>query len=150
MAVRYIGVVLIMCLAIVSGGSVFAETCPNVVGDWDTTVKRVTYDNDTEDYTYSIGSATYYIIDQSDCLFYGNVEFQNGSGTVSSPITGVITEKKKLIITWSDITINVTLTGYDKNKGLYTKWKFIGYDLNLGSSDPAGRQNAVYGTAIRR
>ena len=40
MAVRYIGVVLIMCLAIVSGGSVFAETCPNVVGDWDTTVKK--------------------------------------------------------------------------------------------------------------
>ena len=150
MVVRYIDVVLIICLAIVSGGSVLAETCPNVVGDWDTTMKRVTYDNDTEDYTYSDGSATYYIVDQNDCLFYGNVEFQNGSGTVSSPITGVRTEKNKLIITWSDITINVMLTGYDKNKGLYTKWKFIGYDLNLGSSDPAGRQNAVYGTAIRR
>ncbi len=150
MVVRYVSVVLIMCLAIVSGGSVFAETWPNVVGDWDTTMKRVTYDNDTEDYTYSDGSATYHIIDQNDCLFYGNVEFQNGSGTVSSPITGVITEKKKMIITWSDITINVTLIGYDKNKVLYTKWKFIGYDLNLGSSDPAGRQNAVYGTAIRR
>ena len=150
MVVRYVSVVLIMCLAIVSGGSVFAETCPNVVGDWDTTVKRETYDNDTEDYTYSDGSATYHIIDQSDCLFYGNVEFQSGSGTVSSPITGVITEKKKMIITWSDITINVTLSGYDKSKGLYTKWNFVGYDLNLGSSDPSGRQNAVYGTAIRR
>lgn len=150
MIVRYVGVALIMCLAIVSGGLVFAETCPNVVGDWDTTVKRVTYSNNTEDYFYSDGNVTYHIIDQSDCLFYGNVEFQNGSGTVSSPITGVITEKKKMIITWYDITIHVTLTGYDKNNGLYTKWKFIGYDLNLGSSDPSGSQNAVYGTAVRR
>ncbi|MDN3512903.1 MAG: hypothetical protein NG747_00715 [Candidatus Brocadia sp.] len=150
MVIRYVGVALIICLAIVSGDPVFAETCPNVVGDWDTTVKRVTYANDTEDYTYSDGSATYSIIDQNDCLFYGNVEFQNDSGTVSFPITGVITEKKKLIITWSDVTINVTLTGYDKNKGLYTKWKFIGYDLNLGSSDPGGAQSAVYGTTVRR
>ena len=41
-----------------------------------------------------LGVQLTYIIDQSDCLFYGNVEFQNGSSTVSSPITGVITGKR--------------------------------------------------------
>ena len=150
MVVRYVGVVLIMCLAIVSGGSVFAETWPNVVGDWDATVKRVTYDNDTEDYAYSDVTSTIHIIDQSGRLFYGNIEFQksDGSGTGSSPITGVITGRKNMIITWSAVTLNVTLTGYDKNERLYTKWESVGNSLNLGSS--GGGQVATYATAIRR
>lgn len=150
MAVRYVSVVLIMCLAIVSGGSVFAETWPNVVGDWDATVKRVSYDNDTGDSAYSDTTSTIHIIDQSGRLFYGNIEFQkrDGSGTGSSPITGVITGKKTMIITWSLWTIKVTLTGYDKNERLYTKWESIGYNLNLGSS--GGGQVATYATAIRR
>ena len=150
MVVRYVGVVLIMCLAIVSGGSVFAETWPNVVGDWDATWKNVTYDNDTEAYAYSDGTSTIHITDQSGRLFYGNLEFQksDGSGTGTSPVTGVITGKRKMIITWSVATRNVMLANYDENKGLYTKWKAVGYNLNLGSS--GGGQGAVYVTAIRR
>ena len=77
MVVRYVGIVLIMCLAIVSGGSVFAETWPNVVGDWDATVKRVTYDNDSEDYAYSGGCDFNYPYHRSEwSSFYGNIEFQ--------------------------------------------------------------------------
>lgn len=150
MAVRYVGAVLIMCLAIVSGGSVFAETWPNVVGDWDATVKRVAYDNDSKDSAFSDTTSTIHIVDQSGRLFYGNIEFQksDGSGTGTSPITGVMTEKKKMTITWSLVTLNVTLTGYDKNERLYTKWESVGSGLNLGAS--GGGQVASYATATRR
>src|SRR4030042_6966282 len=88
-------ILLTLCLAMISASLSFAA-CPNVVGDWDFTVRSAFYNPVTDTYGYETHKGIFHIKNQNGCLFYGYREIpdQPESG---SPLTGAISTNQGVI-----------------------------------------------------
>src|SRR4030066_775192 len=135
-------IILTLCLTTLSGSLVFAEICPDVVGDWDATLNWVNYNHpECPDYfCYTQFTLIFHILQQDGCLFYGYREVPNNP-QAQAPITGVISQG--MSITWnaSGTLYNGILGGYNPSRHIFTKIKYT--VLN-------SYQNAGKGIATRK
>ena len=140
--------VLTLCLVMISASLSFAA-CPNVVGDWDFTVRSAFYNPVTDTYGYETHKGIFHIKNQNGCLFYGYREIPDSPAS-GSPLTGAISTSQGAIaitITAGDRILLGTLGGYAQTKGLYTRIKYSRSNLGVTDSDI---QKTGLGTAIRR
>jgi hypothetical protein len=99
MSKKKLVIVLIMYLTIITGGQVFAATCPNIVGDWNLTGEYVVHNGGDG---YGDIEGTLNIEDQNGCLFYGKLEREEPPPPATIPINGVIRRERgawKIILT---------------------------------------------------
>jgi hypothetical protein len=109
-------------------GSVFSQSCPDVVGQWDVTGEQILgnwrYGEDPNfDFTYQQINGIITITDQQACLFHGWLEL----GAFKFPLVGTI---KYLSITMvsGDAVLNARLRRYDRNTELFTMMNITAYD----------------------
>ncbi len=135
---------LTLYLIIISGSLALAETCPNVVGDWDYNGQQVYYDPETDTYGYETEYGIIHVTNQNGCLFYGHVEIP-GCTDCGGPITGAIDGRDVTMTT--DVTIvNCTLWCFNVYKG-FTKMYCTVSSLSQDSNDSFSTHK---GTASRR
>jgi len=122
---KIILIILTLCLTTLTGSWVFAEICPNVVGEWDATVKWVNYDPDSEcpdcPFCYKQFTLIFRILQQNGCLFYGYREVPN---TQPVPITGVISQGTSITWNASGTLYNGILGGYNPSRRIFTQIKY--------------------------
>lgn len=135
--------VITLFLAIIIGRLAIAQTCPDVIGDWDFNIQSAYYDPSTNTYGYETHNGVFHIISQDGCLFYGNREVEGSE----SPLTGAISLGGPVAITMTsdDRIFSGTLRGYVD--GLYTIIKYVRSNLGISSSD---KQKTGLGKATRR
>ena len=127
-------IILTLCLTTLSGSLVFAEICPDVVGDWDATVNWVNYNHpECPDYfCYTQFTLIFRILQQNGCLFYGYREVPT---TQPVPITGVISQGTSITWNASGTLYNGILSGYNPSRRIFTQIKYT----VLNTSGNAGK-----------
>ena len=81
--------IITLGLSVFIGGLAFAQSCPDVVGDWEVTGEQVLGQwRPGEDpsfvYIYQSLDGVIVIVDQQGCLFYGNINL----GSFEFPMVG--------------------------------------------------------------
>jgi hypothetical protein len=141
-------VVLMVCLTFIFGSQSFAETCPNLIGDWDYDGNWALYDPAIPGYSFMTQTGIIHITNQSDCVFYGTVERLTPSAE-SFPATGAIYNNTNFIITTEDSTLHGILYNYNTKRGLYKKMKYSTSNIGINGGDQA-LLGTSHGKAIRR
>ena len=140
--------VLMLCLTIIIGNQAFAQSCPNVVGDWDFTIQAASYDPLTNTYGYEEIKGVIHITDQNGCLFYGYSEVLPPHE--GCPLTGVISHARAITVTSCDTTVNGILRGYDTSRGIFTIMEATFSNLEVVKGGEEDWQGTGTFNAIRR
>ena len=134
------------CLTFIFGSLSFAETCPDLIGDWDYSSSWANYDPSGPGYSFTTQTGIIHITEQSNCVFYGTVEMLTPSIRVE-PATGAVYNGKNIILTAGDSTFHGILGA--RKKGLYMKINFSSSNISINGDDQT-LQGASQGNATRR
>jgi hypothetical protein len=145
--------VMALGLCVFIGGLAFAQSCPDVVGEWDVTGEQIysqwRYHEETPfEFEYRPRDGVIEIVEQRECLFHGWVH----TGDFKLPLVGTI-NNRNIIMVSGDAVTNAKLRGYNRDTRLFTIMNITAFDiiddfLELPPEDTF--MSCGQGTAIRR
>jgi hypothetical protein len=138
---EFLLILTLLCLIIFTVGSALGA-CSSIIGDWDFTGSRVSYDESGYEYGQTI--ATAHITTQDGCLFYGYLDVP-ADPTGDYKFTGAI-RGTTVTMTSKDAITTGTLYDYNSTKKIYKRMKYITSEL-----DASGYGFGTHkGTAVRK
>ena len=119
---------IVLGLSVLIGGWAFAQSCPDVVGEWDISGEQILsqwrYQQDPPfEFTYQTLEGVIEIVDQQGCLFHGWLYL----GAFQFPLVGTI-KNRKITMVSGDAVANARLAGYDRINRLFTIMDITAYD----------------------
>jgi hypothetical protein len=148
LAVKGTIVVLTVCLTFFVGSQSFAQTCPDLVGDWDYSSNWANYDPSIPGYSFTTQTGIIHITNQSNCVFYGTVERVYPSASID-PVTGAIYNLINMTMTTGDSTLHGILYAYNLKRGLFRKINYSTSNIGIDGGDQTSLGTSQ-GKAIRR